>query len=122
MSAASVRVSCRRDPAPDCANTTPAIAFLGLLADLLDGGNRAGAISRPKPLLLGPKLPTAAGVNYPRDAGLPRLAIARRAPCPPQGASGRDQRPGTGRRPRPLPRLARRGPDRPGCALAGVCR
>ena len=57
-------------PAPDCANTTPGIVFLGLLADLLDGGNGAGAIGRLKPLLLGPKLPMAAGVcqsgNYLR--------------------------------------------------------
>jgi len=75
---------------PIAPTPTPAIAFLGLLADLLDGGNRAGTIGRLKPLLLGPKLPTAAGVNYPWNAGLPRPAIARRAPCPPQGASGRD--------------------------------
>jgi hypothetical protein len=56
-------------PAPDCSNTTPRIAFLGLLADLLDGGNGADAIGRLKPLLLGPKLPMAAGVAYPWDVG-----------------------------------------------------
>jgi hypothetical protein len=54
-------------PAPDCANTTPGIAFLGLLADLLDGGNGAESIGRLKTLLLGPKLPVAAGVTYPWD-------------------------------------------------------
>ena len=54
-------------PAPDCANTTPRIAFLGLLTNLLDGGNDADAIGRLKALLLGPKLPVAAGVAYPWD-------------------------------------------------------
>jgi hypothetical protein len=56
-------------PAPDCANTTPGIAFLALLADLLDGGNGADAIGRLKTLLLGPMLPVAAGVGYPWDVG-----------------------------------------------------
>ena len=39
-------------PAPDCANTAPGIAFLGLLADLLDGGLGTDAIGRLKRLLL----------------------------------------------------------------------
>jgi len=67
-------------PAPDCANTTPGIAFLGLLADLLDGGNGAGAIGRLKPLLLGPKLPVAAGVAYPWDVGYLLDYLAPRLP------------------------------------------
>jgi tetratricopeptide (TPR) repeat protein len=71
--------------APDCANTTPRIAFIGLLADLLDGGNGAGAIGRLKQLLLGPELPMAASVAYPWDVGYlldylaPRLADGDRA-------------------------------------------
>ena len=56
-------------PAPDCANTTPGIAFLSLLAELLDGGNGADEIRRLKTLLLGPKLPMAVGVAYPWDVG-----------------------------------------------------
>ena len=67
-------------PAPDCANTTPGIAFLGLLADLLDGRDGAGAIGRLKPLLLGPKLPTAAGVAYPWDVGYLLDYLATRLP------------------------------------------
>jgi tetratricopeptide (TPR) repeat protein len=56
-------------PAPDCANTTPGIAFLALLADLLDGGNGADMTGRLKALLLGPKLPMAASVAHPWDVG-----------------------------------------------------
>jgi tetratricopeptide (TPR) repeat protein len=67
-------------PAPDCANTTPGIAFLGLLADLLDGRNGAGAIGRLKTLLLGPKLPMAAGVAYPWDGGYLLDYLAPRLP------------------------------------------
>jgi tetratricopeptide (TPR) repeat protein len=67
-------------PAPDCANTTPGIAFLGLLADLLDAGAGAGAIGRLKTLLLGPKLPIAAGVAYPWDVGYLLDYLAPRLP------------------------------------------
>ena len=67
-------------PAPDCANTTPGIAFLGLLADLLDGGAGADAIARLKPLLLGPKLPTTAAVAYPWDVGYLLDYLAPRLP------------------------------------------
>jgi hypothetical protein len=64
---------------PDCANTTPGVAFLALLAHLLDGGDGAAAIGRLKSLLLGPKLPVAAGVanswdvQYLLDYLAPRL-------------------------------------------------
>jgi hypothetical protein len=43
------------------------IAFLALLADLLDGGDGAASVGRLKTLLLGPKLPMAACVAYPWD-------------------------------------------------------
>ena len=67
-------------PAPECANTTPGIAFLGLLADLLDGGDGAGMIGRLKTLLLGPKLPLATGVAYPWDVGYLLDYLAPRLP------------------------------------------
>ncbi len=67
-------------PAPDCANTTPGIAYLGLLADLLDGGDGADAIGRLKPLLLGPKLPMAARVAPKWDVGYLLDYLAARLP------------------------------------------
>jgi hypothetical protein len=65
---------------PDCANTTPGIAFLGLLAALLEGGDGTGAIGRLKALLLGPKLPMAAGVAHPWDVGYLLDYLAPRLP------------------------------------------
>jgi tetratricopeptide (TPR) repeat protein len=67
-------------PAPDCANTTPGIAYLGLLADLLDGCNGAVAIGRLKTLLMGPKLPMAAGVAHTWDVGYLLDYLAPRLP------------------------------------------
>jgi tetratricopeptide (TPR) repeat protein len=67
-------------PAPDYAITTPSIAFLGLLADLLEGGAGKGTIARLKPLLLGPKLPVAAGVAYPWEVGYLLDYLAPRLP------------------------------------------
>jgi hypothetical protein len=67
-------------PKPDCTNTTPGIVLLALLADLLDGGNGAGAIGRLKTLLLGPELPLAAGVTYRWDAGYLLEYLAPRLP------------------------------------------
>jgi hypothetical protein len=67
-------------PAPDRANTTPRIAFLRLIADLLDGGDGAGAIGRLKSLLLGPELPKASDVAHPWDVGYLLDYLAPRLP------------------------------------------
>jgi hypothetical protein len=96
-------------PAPDCANTTPGIAFLGLLADLLDGGNAAGEIGRLKTLLLGPKPPIAAGVAYQWGVGYlldTSPPPARRRPIIPHGAVGCHQRSRPRARARSVPHLA----------------
>jgi hypothetical protein len=56
-------------PCPPRAIVTPAIAFLGAIAALLDGTAATAPLGRLKTLLLGAALERASGVAHPWDVG-----------------------------------------------------